>query len=482
MSAKNKLLRRLQALYAFRDKSGGASTTVALAAAAGATTFTVASAAGIAAGKSLRIDDGENIERVEVSGVAGSVVTVVKPLLRAHAAGFAVVEQTGYDLGDVKGNITPTQATESTDVLSAMRRLVFTKLQGFQTFSIETAVYGLTPENLAVALGIPLTAVAGAGTSITAPKVLATDFNDVDSENNVCVLMTYVQQDGSVKTREFWGCAADYSGYSINLAIGQDGVVPIKFAVYGAGVEMDGAPTFTASTTIRAGKGKVFGELTNVGLWTAGGGDTTVGTAAAAGATTLIVADATGITTPGWIGVGTDDVFETHYVASKAVNTLTLATPLLRAQAIGVVVQKITQLQFAAIGKDGVKFNVGGTTTPIQSGLRRLPLGMQPGTVDVSVAFSLLELTLVNLAYVLGIPQSEIANSRLLLSEKIGQATILGVFAQGLLKDGTVCLLNIWGAAQDVTSVATQFGDPNGSALPFAAKPSSGIQLVQYAA
>jgi len=482
MSAKNKLMRRLKALYVFRDKSGGASTTVAAAGSAGDTTFTVASATGITAGKSLRIDDGENIERVEVSGVVGSVVTVVKPLLRAHAAGFAVVEQTGYDVGDVKGTINFTQATESTDVLSAMRRLVFTKLQGFQSMTAETAVYGTTPENLAVALGIPLTAVTGTGADIDHPKVLATDFNDVDSENNVCILFTYVQQDGSVKTREAWGCAAEYTGYAINLAIGQDGVVPLKFNVFGAGVEMDGAPTFTAATTIKAGKGKIFGELTHVGLWTAGGGDTTVGTAAAAAATTLIVADASGLADGDWIGVNTDDLFETHLISGIAVNTLTLATPLLRAQAVGVAVQKITQLQFAAIGKDGVKFNVGGQTTPIQSGLRRLPLGMQPGTVDVSIGFSLLELTLANLAYVLGIPQSQIANSRLLLSEKIGQATILAVFAQGLLKDGTVCLLNVWGTAQDVASVATQFGDANGSSLPFSAKPSSGIQLVQYAA
>ncbi len=480
MSAKNKLMRRLQALYVFRDKSGGASTTVALAAAAGASTFTVVSATGITAGKSLRIDDGENIERVEVASVAALVVTLVKPLLRAHAAGFAVVEQTGYDLGDVKGSINFTQATETQDVVSAMRRLVFTKLQGFQTMSAETLVYGLTPENLAVALGIPLTSVVGTGASITSPKTLTTDFNDVDSENNVCLVFTFVQQDGSIKTREAWGCAADYTGYAIELGIGKDAAVPLKFSVFGAGVEMDGAPTFTPATTIKAGKGKVFGELTNVGLWQAGGGGTTVGTAAIAGATTLLVVDATGITTPCWIGVGADDTFETHYAASKATNTITLATPLLRAQAIGVAVQMITQLQFAAIGKDGVKFNVGGSTTPIQSGLRRLPLGMQPGLVDVSLSISLLELTLANIAYALGIPQSQIANSRLLLSEKIGQGTILAAFVQGLLKDGTTNLLNIWGPAQDVANIATQFGDANGSSIPWAAKPSSGIQLVQY--
>jgi hypothetical protein len=322
--------------------------------------------------------------------------------------------------------------------------------------------------------------VTGTGADIDHPKVVATDFNDVDSENNVCILFTYVQQDGSVKTREAWGCAADYTGYAIELGIGKDGAVPLKFSVFGAGVEMDGAPTFTAATTIKAGKSKIFGELTNVGLWQAGGGDTTVGTAALAGVKTLILADASGITTPCWVGVGTDDLFETHYVSSKAINTLTLATPLLRDQAIGVAVQIITQLQFAAIGKDGVKFNVGGQTQDIQSGLRRLPLGKQPGTVDVSLAFTLLELTLANIAYALGVPQSQIANSRLLLSEKIGQATVLAAFAQGLLKDGTVCLLNIWAPAQDVASVATQFGDANGSSIPWSGKPSSGIQLVQY--
>jgi hypothetical protein len=485
MSAKDKLIRRPQAVTLFRDKPSGAATTVALAHVAGDTAIVVASATGISAGKSLRYGSGEAIERVEVASVASTTVTLVKPLVLAHAAGDAVVEQTGYDLGDVKGAVTITQATQSEDVQSAMRRLVFQKLQGFQNFDVSLSIYGVTLENMVAVLGIPLTNISGTGADADHPHVIATDFTDVDTEQNQCLVVTAVLQDGTVKTWEFWGLYVDYTGFSTSLVLGQDGAFPGKFCVIGAGIEQEGAPTFTPDlTTIRASKGKIFGELTSVGLWVAAGGNTTVGTAANAGATTLIVADASGLAAESWIGVGSQDTFETHWVESISTNTLTLKTPLLRAQAIGIVVQKITQQTFAAIDKNGAKLSIGGQTTPIQSGLRRLPLGAQAGFVDVALELGLLQLTRANRAYALGIPQADLddTHSRLLISQDIGKDAQLAAFVAGVLKDGSICLINLWGPVVDVTSVATALDNSAGSVVPFKTKPTSGLQFLEYSA
>lgn len=485
MATKNKLVSRAQSLLAFRKKTAGASTTVPAANVAGAATITATSGAGITTGMSLQYGDGEDIERVEVQSVATNVITLVKPLARDHAAGHVLKEQIGYNLGDVKGTISSSQAVESEDVTSALRRLVFQKRQGFATFGIDVTVHGFTPENAAIALGIPLARVLGNGASIATPKVLATDFNDLDTESDVCIVATIVLQDGSVKTYEFWGVYSDYTAFAVQLAIGQgaDGAVPMKFQVFGMGVEQDGAPTYVADTSIKAGKGKVFGELTGVGLYVAHAtpAATTVATAAAADAGTLVLASGTNYAANDWIVVGVDDTLEVHWVDSVATNTLTLRTKLLRAQAVGVTVSRLAQLPFAAIGKEGAKLAVGGSTTPIQNGLRRLPIGAQPGFVDVSLTLSLLEMSLANRAYALGIAQSEIANSRLIMTEKIGRSTVVAAYVTGLLKDGTVNILNFWAPVQDLASVATQFGDANGSSIPWVGKPTSGIQLIQYA-
>jgi hypothetical protein len=311
---------------------------------------------------------------------------------------------------------------------------------------------------------------------------LATDLNDTDSEQNVCIIASYVLQDGSVVVEEFWGCAADYSALSVQLGIGQPGAIPAKFVCYGAGVQQDGAITATGVTTYTPNKGKVFGKLTGVGLWAATGTPTTVGTAAAADATALIVADASGLAAGDWIGVGTEDSFESHWIASISTNTLTLKTNLLRAQAIGVVVTKLVQVPFASLTREGATLALGGQANPMYVGTREMAIGTQAENAEASLALKLQEITLAARAYLLGIPQSQIANSRLLLTENLNTASILAAYVEGVLKDGTVNILNFWGPVQDLADVGAEMLSGANTSRPFKALPTSGLQLVQYAA
>ncbi len=623
MSTKGKLLRRLRSVAVLRDKPGGITTALNDAAAsAGDTTITVDSDAGMVAGQRFRIGDGETIESVEVSSVAGNVVTLVNPLALDHDDNDAFVQQLAYDLGDVKGSVDLNQTLETTDLQSSMRRLVFQTIEGFMTTAFGFTVFGFTMEVFCAAMGIPFASINGTGASSASPKSLATDFNDVDSVQNVCLLATAILQDGSIKTYEAWGVYADYSSWQAQLAMGQDGAVPMKFGCFGTLVEQDGAPTVTLDTSVKAGKGKVPAELTGVGLWVEHDTPAATSLAAdvAAGASSVVVADATGYDAEDWMALGEEGSGEeeTHWIASvanglrvdgnlaisataeefkttqtakyaiagveyskvatdnltfsaahvvnatkfgivlvqinaagaistkvpaspqtynnaglalaakpapdagnvelgyitiaagagnwtantddmtngsdlttagfvdgstTAGNTITLKTLVLRAHSSGDDVVRIQQSPFAAITREGAQISVSGSTTAIQNGLRRLPIGAQPGFVNAQLSIGLLALTLENRARALGIDPSEIANSRLIMTENVGRARIIAGYAQGVLKDSSVYLVNMWGLAQELANVATQFGnDPNAASIPFVGKPTSGIQFVQYAA
>jgi hypothetical protein len=482
MAVKGKFLKRPSALTLYRQKAAGASTTTTALAAKGATTVNLTSATGVTAGKSFQFGTDEDMERVEILSIASLVATLAKPLLKDHVSGDVFVEQSAYAIAGFKGGIKVSHAKQTSDETSGMQRLIFGTLDGYQTFGVEVQIEGFTIPNLCIALGIPFARIFGSGASISAPFNLATDFNDSDSEQNVCLVATYTLQDNTITVEEFWGCAADFSGLSVPMAFGQSGAVSVKFIVYSGAKQSDAAvpSVATALATYRAGKAKLFGKLTGFGIYTQAFTPTTVSTLALANATTLLVTDASNIVAESWIVLGSDDTVETHWVLSKASNTLTLKTSLLRDQAVGVVVTPATQTPFASITKDGVAFDVAGQSEPIQVGTRDLAVGSQAGTVQASLTAHIQSLTLSQRAYLLGIPQSAIANSQLLLTEQLNTATILAAYVQGTLKDGTVNILNLWGIAQDLSDMGAEMGTGANTSRQIKFKPVSGLQFVQY--
>lgn len=482
MAIKSTFIRRPTLLAVFRDATGSVlSTTLATAAAPGDTTISVASGTNAAVGP-LRINDGEDIERVDVASFTGTTLTLSRPLRRAHAAGVQVQAQVCEDVGDVDGDVTLQMSRESTDQFSAMRFLTFGKLQGNASATLAGRFLGVTPDNFALACGMPRSTVVGAGTSIAAVKTLTTDFSNVDSINNMSIAVVAMRQDGTTTVFEFWGVNADYTQVSMQLARGQNGAIPFRYAVIGALAQFDGAPAFTAAQTYRANKGKLFKEISAVGIVSETGSATTVATAQAAGSTTLPLADASGIAANDWIVLGAEETTEVHWVASKAVNTLTLRTPLLRAQAVGVRVVKAVRTPFAAVTQGGMTFSVGGSTTPIIVENRVLPIGMQAQNANASATFSVNDINLSALARALGIPQSRISSNALVLSEQLLSTGIQAIYLEGLTNDGSVCILTFWGCTQDLANFSLAIGSSTAAALPYSVQPSSGVQLVQYAA
>lgn len=483
MAIKSTFIRRPTQLVAFRDATGSVlNSTTTLAYAAGVSSITVVSGTNAIIGPA-RINDGEDIERIDITNVAGAVLTLARPLRRSHAIGVQVVAQVAEDLGDVDGDATLTMSRESTDQFSAMRFISFGKLIGNASGSLAARLLGTTVENLAFCCGIPRTSIVGPGTSLAAIKTFTTDFSTVDSVNDLSLAIVSTRQNGTSTVFEFWGVNMDYTQVSMQLARAQSGAVPMRAVLIGAAAQFDAAPVFVASQSFRATKGKLFKELTGVGVVSdAAVAATTVGTAAAAAATTLIVADATNILANDWIVVGAEDQLEVHWVLSKATNTLTLRTPLLRSQAIGVRVIKALRTPFGAVAQGGATFNVGGSTTPIIVENRILPVGMQAQNAQASMTFSVHDLTLAAIARALGIPQSAISASGLLLSEALLSSTIQGIYLEGVTQDNTVCILTLWGCTQDLANFSIALGGQNPTSMPYSVQPSSGVQFVQYAA
>lgn len=484
MPIKNKMYKRTKSIVFFRDTPAGASTSITAAVAAGALSVNVDSAAGITAGKVLRIGSGEEVERVDVVDVVGTAITFAKPLLRAHAAAEPAVEMTGYDLGEPTGGFEVGGSLETTDVQSDARRLMFAKLPGYGSATAKTSILGLTLYALAAAWGIPFSRVTGAKTTAS-PLHLVTDFNDVDSVQDSCVVATVVTQDNSVRTIECWGVSVDYTAFSVQLATGQAGAVPLSFVICGGIVEADGAPVFTPLAIYRGSKASLFGRLTGFGFYApavTGAASTTLSAVAAADAAELSVASNVGFNIGDWISVSADDLVEVHQVGGTAAGKITLRTKLLRAQASGTTVTRLTRHKLATT-RDGVTLALAGQVSPLYEGSRTMAVGQQPGNVDPSVSAQLNDLSLANRALALGIPASAIANDRLLATEQLGSTSILALYLEGMLADGvTVNTLNLWGCGQDLASTLVRYGGTEVVSMPFIGKPGSGIQAMQAGA
>jgi hypothetical protein len=487
MPAKAKILKQLSTVYLVRDLgAGGGSTTINGAGAAkGQAVVPVAATANLTAGDTVRIGAGEELELGVISSVsAGVSITLADNLTYDHAVGEAVVEQVAYDLGDVTdGGVTTNAAAQTTDVATANRRLVYTVLNGNVDLTAEFALPGFTPFALAVACGLPLSAISGTGTA-SAPLSLATDGSDFGAEQNQSLIVIGLTQDGSAVRVELWGVDFDYTGISVQLRRGQLASVPVKAVAAAGGVVTTNASAYVANTSQRPGKGKVFDALAEVGLFadaTTGPLATTSTAPVAAGATVVPFTAVTNLVAGDWVKVASGETVEFHRVESIATLNVTFKTKLLRAQASGVALVRQQLVSFGGVHEDGATLSVGGSVEPIRLANKRMSAGLKLGSATTALAFGVVDLTLANFARALGIPQSAIASNRLPIGANIGTATVEGLYVRGVQQDGATVWVNVWGCAQDVSAFALALAQTGVARLPISLKPSSGLHLLQHA-
>jgi hypothetical protein len=489
MSAKDKMLKQLSAVYVSRTATTSpASTTVATAVAVGGLTVSTVSATGIVVGDVVRIGQGDTAEIAIVTGVSGNDLTIADGgAAFAHPIGDAVVLQSVYDLGDVSdAGATVEFNGEVLDVVVSTRRLLLTTIDGYVAFNASWALPTFSLANIAVALGMPFASVRGSGTSGSWLQLI-TDGSDWMSEPEQSVIIVSQLMDGTTYREELWGSDFDYTGITFTLGRGVLTSLPMKCFSSSGGMASSAANPYTPLTTFRATKDKVFDAVSEVGLFVDTGAPaaTTVASGGAINTAAVTLTSGTGLAIGDWLLFGTGENIEIHQIDS--VNTGTglvgLKTLFYRAQAAGAVVKKQTATPFAGVSREGVTVSTGGNINPLYVVTKRIQVGARPGTANTEMKMGITDIALTTICQVLGISTSALvsSNTRLNINTNIGSSSqINGVYVKGNLKDQTVAWVVGWGATSVIAQLQTIFSAQGQATMPFTAKPSSAIAFFNH--
>lgn len=481
-SVKGKVYRAPRQLLIHRQKTGTALvTTLTAPSAAGDTTIDCVAVTNGAVGDTIRI----GVEINRIASIASLEITLAFPLTFDHAIGEAVVEMTTFDYGDIEGaGATYRVNGEETDVAIATKRLAYVTIPGYQDFGLEFAFPNLSIHNFPIAFGMLGSVVSGSGT-VASPRHFATDGNEFAGDAFVAATIIGTLMDGTVVYQEAWGCDVDYSGVSLSMVRGNNVTLPVRFVSQG-GVAGEGAPGYTVDNSVKPTNGKVFTSLEEVGFFvpetTTALNSTVAAATAAAGQKTLELAAVTNAVSGEAVKIGVDDNAEFHDIDSVGAPNIVLRTNLLRDQIVGTPVVEQKRVPFAAVSEEGVAFETGGETTPIRIATSPTSLGTRPGAAFMSVVFAVVEITLSQLAYTLGIDQAAIASNRLpLIGALIGKTPIEGLYLRGLCQDGSTFEMRFWGCTQSVTEWAITLSNQGAlTSAPFRLRPASGIQVLDY--
>lgn len=493
MANKNSLFKSLTSALLCRDMAaGGGNTTLLAAAAKGASIISLTSGTNFSVGDTVRVGTGSALELVTLAaGQISPLFATQEPLAKAHAIGEAVVEQSAYDLGDITDAgviVDPTRAT--TDINVATKRLVFGIILGYGEVTAAFTLPTLTLENIAFALGIPLSKVVGTGASSITPKHMITDLTDIALETNISLVCTGVLMDGTPCRAELWGAEPDYTGFSVNLRRGTLAGVPAKYVATAGGRVSNNASAYVANTTFRPTKGKVFDSLQEVGVFVTGptqGGTAAATTIAAASggsnvpAQPLIsVAASTNMAVGDWLKLGSADTVEFHRIASIAGTQVTLDTNLLRAQAVGVAVLEQTLTPFANIGPDGVTLAISGNTDQLREATQVFPIGLRAAIAKAVLSFPILDYTVAAIARAMGLDPATIVGNTFALDNTLGANLTDGVYCRGILSDGTTAWIVVAGCSQDVGATAMTMVSTGQPVIPTSWVPASNVLLMQH--
>lgn len=481
-SRKNKILNRVVAAYLAQDKATApASTTLSANAAAGASSFTVTSATGLAIGKVIRVGAGEHAELVQISNLVSTTVTPARALRRAHDSGEAVVEQTLYDLGPSAGPPGLTINGETTEVDVENSRLLFALLNGFLDLEMTNTLAGVTPYTFAVGLGIPLANVKGAGTSAD-PKVIQSDGSEIGTAVNQCVVLLGVTNDGTPVLMELWGAESDYTGFQVTFARGVAFTVPAKWIGACAFVESN-ASVYVGDTTARPSKSDLFDAIDEIEMWeaaTSGPLSTTLSAQAAAGQKNVTLNSTTNLNPGDWLKFGSGDTVEYHQVQTVA-SPVVLKTPLYRTLANGTAAVRQKQTAIGGILKGSAQFSVGGSVEKVQIEQSRTTLGLKAGDAAPEFRFSVVDVTPETIARAAAIPQSAVSGGRLDLNgTQIGTTAIEGLLLRGKNQAQRTVLLGLWGNSQGIQNVLISLQKAGVAGLPVSLRPGSGFTLMVH--
>lgn len=477
----DKAFATLTAVFPFVDlPSGGGSTTVSTAAAAGATSLVIASGTNFANGDDIRVGTGETMELARIaSGGGTTTITLSKPLLFEHLVGEPVVEQGALNIGvpEAEG-FRFTYSAETSDVFAATQRLAFGSLTGYVDVRASWRYPVVTTDVMAMAFGVPRANVIGDGTAAAqtgtvGPRLFTSDGVLFGAITNVNVVAVGTLQDGSPARLELYNFNIDPTGVNVSFARGQLSTVPVAGLASSGVMHFDGAG-WTPSTiisTAASSKADIFSEITNVQTLTDTGTPTTLAAQATAGSYSVTCAvggpAAAGIVAGDWVRIGT----EWHLVHSVATPVLNLRTQILTTQASGAAVARQSRTTIGGV-TGGFTVANSGSVQVQRSELFRTSLGLKIGNVATAFNFRVNAITPENLMLALGIPASAFANSRLALGSRIAADGAKTLLFTGLTQGGRTVTMCGWSGAA-VVGGETVFTTSAAAEVPMSFKPAA---------
>lgn len=221
-------------------KSGGADTTLASATVAGAATYDVASATGIAAEEYHAIGLGNTMDIAPVRSLAAVTVTPKAPLLFAHATADRVVELEDIVLGEVAEDGVTDEFTAGVNVhLVGTRHGPWDSTPGHHEQTMSAQVINCTLDNLKQALGHADAGAGGSGT-LAAPWYLNNNpetFAKGLLQSTLCINgripCVYVKGEylntGQRFEIQYWSCTIAGGDYGLTLAVGNPTMVQFRY-------------------------------------------------------------------------------------------------------------------------------------------------------------------------------------------------------------------------------------------------------------
>ena len=207
-------------------------TTVNGAASAGDTTITVVSATNFTDGDLVRIGVRDRLEINQIEGTPAVSMPLRFPLAYDHAVGEEFVEQAdspnGTDLGNIAdAGVRVTFSGDHNPVTAATKRLTTAYLTGHAELMAEWELLGMALENIAVAVGMPESSVAGSGTS-AAPYTIPITADDFNTENDLSWRFVGARKDGAIVLVDLWATEMDFSALNFALQRGAPAPIPCR--------------------------------------------------------------------------------------------------------------------------------------------------------------------------------------------------------------------------------------------------------------
>lgn len=439
--------------------TGGGNTTVNTAAAANQNTVVLAAATNFAVGDDIRIGSGEDAELHRIAALVTNTVTTERPLLFAHPVGDPVVEMASLDLGVPEADgVRFNCSVESTDVFSAIQKLAYGTLIGYGDLVVSGRYLAVTADIIALALGLPRSAVIGNGTAaaqtgLVGPRLFTSDGVTMGALANACAVVTGTLNDGSRVKATFNGLSFNPTVFTTTFSRGALAAVPFSALAASAAFDFNNAAFSPANviSTFASSNADLFAEISSVNELADSGTATTLSAGVAAGAYTATCASASGILAGDWVRIGTGANAEYHLVHSVTTNTLNLRTQVLRAQPSGSAVVKQTVTDVGGV-EGGFTIATPGQVTPQRSETRRLSLKYKTGNISAQLSFNATGVTPENLQRSFGIAAGAMAGNVLpITSNTIARAPNRTFLFLGLTQGGRTIGMCGWNGTCQAT-------------------------------